>query len=163
MPGGGVLVALVKQPRCSPQRLDAQGLEGQEQVAFDGVESLRPRMRQHADGAIHVVRQSVDALARGCNRRVDLADRLFVIFHDHLATFVFASDNRMASAISFGTPNPQKWRKKSRGDSRSMCECTAVTRRPWASRSWMTGFTSLAIRTKSPLVATLSPSRWKLT
>ena len=36
------------------------------------------------------------------------------------------------SPTAFGSPTPQKWRKKSLGFSRSMCECRAVTSRPCA-------------------------------
>ena len=44
--------------------------------------------------------------------------------------------------------------KKSLGVSRSMCEWSAVTTMPWARSSLMTGLTSSAMSTKSPVVAT---------
>src|SRR4029077_16603156 len=60
-------------------------------------------------------------------------------------------------------PTAQKCMKKRRGCSVSMWLCSAVTSMSCSSSAEITGFTSSAVNTKSPVVATLpGPASWKL-
>src|ERR1700686_5462924 len=55
-----------------------------------------------------------------------------------------------------GLPTAQKCMKNNRGCSVNMWLCSAVTLILWAWSSEMTGFTSSAVSTKSPVVATFA-------
>src|SRR5438445_2575987 len=61
------------------------------------------------------------------------------------------------------SPSPQKCMNNRRGDSFNMWLCNAVTWMPLARSARRTGFTSLAIKTKSPVVAApVAPVGWIL-
>src|SRR5437899_12954619 len=78
---------------------------------------------------------------------------------------MFTSSNaaRRPRASLSASPSPQKCMNNRGGDSFNMWLCNAVTWMPLARSARRTGFTSLAIKTKSPVVAApVAPVGWIL-
>src|SRR6185312_15735131 len=80
-----------------------------------------------------------------------------------LATFTLSSAARRPLASFSASSLAQKCMKKRRGCSSSMWLWIAVTSMPLSRSALATGFTSLAVSTKSPVIAALPPPvGWKL-
>src|SRR6202047_3728792 len=67
---------------------------------------------------------------------------------------IFFNAAAIPASTELGLSTAQKCMKNSRGCSDNMWLCSAVTEILWAWSSEMTGFTSSAMSTKSPVVAT---------
>src|SRR5437867_3670970 len=84
-------------------------------------------------------------------------------YRGHFLMCMRSSAKRRAVASFLASSFAQKCMKKSRGCSSSMWLCTAVTAIPPVRRARITGLTSEAIRTKSPVIAARPfPVGWKL-